>query len=377
MSLIENKELKTRIIESSESAAKYMRKESKESIGYGTMPWAGLIGRIARLGNNITYRISRRAPIGRVVSASSVASMIEFNIEMYKKTKDKEYLNQAIDGSNWLIQNQNKAGFWVFTTFERKRRRVQTVDSTMGALALISLYKVTGNSKLLLISKRWLEYIINNGLIKKKDHTYCMYYLDGDMEDLEVTNVACCIVHLMSEFYKVSNEGKYKKIADNLIPFIKSMQLSSGEFRYSSKRDHYQGPQYNAFQLIFLLSYYEITKDKDLKNILEATKNYLESSVNKDGSVQFGPVKYAFNTSNRKLYYHSAAVAAALSEYKYQIGNVNERKILDSISFALLGQRIDGSFSFGQNALFGLIDDIVPYPRYIGYTSRLLLKCIN
>jgi len=375
MSLIKKEEI--RIVQSAERAAKYMQEECEESIGYGTMPWAGLIGRLARLGNNITYRVFRKAPIGRVVSASSVASAIEFNIELYKKTKNKVYLNQAISGASWLMQNQNKSGFWVFRTFERKRRRIQTVDSTMGALALLSLYKITKDQKLLSTSKKWLEYITNNGLIKKNNHTYCMYYLDGDMEDLQVTNVSCCIVHLLSEFYSVSKEEKYKEIANKLIPFIKSMQLPSGEFKYSSRRDHYQGPQYNAFQILFLLSYYTITKDEDLKNILITTKKYLESSVNVDGSIHFGPVKYAFNTSNRKLYYHSAVVAAALSEFRDQVGNVNDRKILDCISFALLGQRADGSFSFGQKALFGFLDDIVPYPRYIGYTSRLLLKCIN
>ena len=117
MSLVERREINNQIIQSAEHAAKYMRKECEGSIGYGTMPWAGVIGRFERLGNNITYRVFHKVPIGRVVSASSVASAIEFNVELYKKTKNKEYLDLAISGSNWLIQNQNEDGFWVFNTF--------------------------------------------------------------------------------------------------------------------------------------------------------------------------------------------------------------------------------------------------------------------
>ena len=170
------KSLEKRVILSSLSTWSYLD-NADDFIGYGNQPWAGAIGRVYRFLNNISYLINKKTPIGNTISASSCASFIELLISLYLVTEKEYFRNRAIEGANWLIENQNPKGYWEFRTFEEKSIRIQTVDSTAGAKALLRLYELHPNETYLNSSNKWARFLIENGMRQlNQDRLFFEYY---------------------------------------------------------------------------------------------------------------------------------------------------------------------------------------------------------
>ena len=368
-------DIRTQVLSSALKSANYINKNSLDCPGYGPQPFASFIGRFSRLGNNLLYSFNSKSRIGSVISASSCASAIDLNLGLYTIGLGKKFLTLSEKGGKWLLDKQEEEGFWHFKKFEGKGNRIQTVDSSHGAISLLGLFRITGNKKYLLSALNFSDYIYNNGRAEYDNgKIYYRYYLDGEYADLRVTNISCLLISLFTESYKATKETKYLSWASELIPFIEKMSLASGELRYSSIRKQYQGPQYNAFQLIFLSNYYSITKDTKIKKIMEGIKNYICNSVNGNGSIDYGNIGWGYNAKGRLVYYHSFAVSKALRVFDQLFDKNHNLEIYKTTMFGLTHQKLDGSYPFGKNALFGVIDDVVPYPRYIGYCANLSLS---
>jgi len=369
------RDFRSKVMDYSVLAANYINSESSECPGYGPQPYASFLGRVSLLVNNFSCLLKSKNRLGSLNSASSCASAIDLNISLYNLTNNKENLIYAEKGVNWLLNNQKEGGFWFFNKFEGKGVRIQTVDNAHGALSLLRFFRLTKQKKVLRSALSFCEYIRNEGRVEYGNRkVFYKYYLDGEYENLRVTNISCLLISLFTEAYRLTKKEKYIDWANELVPFIKEMQRPDGELCYSSNREQYQGPQYNAFQFIFLSSYYNITRNKIIDRVMRRMSSYLINSVNDDGSIKYGNIGWGYNSDGRSAYYHSFAVSKAIRISDQLFGTSNNKHIFQTTMFGLRSFNTEGSYPYGKATLFGLIDDIVPYPRYIGYCGNLALS---
>ena len=150
--------------------------------------------------------------------------------------------------------------------------------------------------------------------------------------------------------------------------------MESGELPYAvhqtsdlQTRPHFQCYQYNAFEFLNLVRYYELTGEPNSRVIAERIAEFLERGVDADGSVFFdcshGP---------KRVVYHASAVATALA-VSAALGQRRHGDLArSSIEWVLGRQRTDGGYPFSFRD-YGILSDRRSYPRYLSMILMHLL----
>jgi hypothetical protein len=134
-------------------------------------------------------------------------------------------------------------------------------------------------------------------------------------------------------------------------------------------RIHFLCYQYNAFEFIDLVDYYDLTGDAEVLPILEPLAQYLAGGITSAGAG-----RYDCAHSTPEVLYYSLAIAQALSQATAR-GLGSYQDLVDrTYSNALIRQRVDGGFAFHSRANYGVLCDRRSYPRYLSMILNHLLR---
>jgi hypothetical protein len=297
------------------------------------------------------------------------------NWSLYTQTENSIYRDIALRCSAFMLQQQRGDGAWDYPNPEW-RQRVATVEGIWGSLGLLESYRKTHDAAFLAGALRWHEYLITEiGFQENGDELAINYFANraGD----RVPNNSICLLRFLAELADVTNDGVYLKPCKGLLTFAQRAQKATGEFPYAvagtgegQGRSHFQCYQYNAFQCLDLIRYFELSRDSDALALISSVLSFLRGGLAQDGHAL-----YQCDSKHRAVTYHATVLGAAFLKGD-QSGLDDYKDLADrAYAYVLRLQRPDGSLIHSQRDYY-LLGDRRSYPRYLAMIlHHLLLKC--
>jgi hypothetical protein len=285
------------------------------------------------------------------------------NWRLFQHTGESRYRDVAIACSRFMISQQRDDGAWLYPNQEWKGR-IATAEGTWGSLGLIESYRHTGAGEFLNSALRWHGFLHNMiGFQQIGDQLAVNYF--ANQGSARVPNNSAFALRFFAALSEVTGESSYLDPCVGLINFMQRAQKSSGEFPYSlgavvaDDRPHFQCYQYNAFQCLDLMAYYEMTADPMAASLSLRTLKFLAAGLAADGHAP-----YACGDRYRQVTYHTAVLAAAFDQAcrlgMGGYGSLSER----GFSHLLELQRPDGGFVYSRHD-YRILEDRRSYPRYL------------
>jgi uncharacterized protein YyaL (SSP411 family) len=295
------------------------------------------------------------------------------NWRLYEQTRMPHYRALALECGAYIMQRQRSDGAWAYPNREWQGR-VATMEGTWGALGLLECFRQTSDTAYLAGVWRWHDYLFSQIGFQRKGDEVAVNYFATDNKT-RVPNNSCVMLRYLAEVAAVTGETSQLALADGLLRFISNVQLPSGELPYTvarvenplPARTHFQCYQYNAFQCLDLLRYFELTGDDRVLPLVEKIVGYLQGGVGEDGRLY-----YQCGNRHRAVTYHAAAAGAALLQAE-RFGLPVERGLAQrAYDYVYRQQRSDGSVLYSRSD-YGLFSDLRSYPRYLAMILYHLL----
>ena len=167
----------------------------------------------------------------------------------------------------------------------------------------------------------------------------------------------------------------YMQQCSGLLTFIQRVQKRTGEFPYAVggvnyetyHRPHFQCYQYNAFECLNLIRYYELTGDKAVLPLITKLLGFLREGLGENGHAF-----YECGNRHRAVTYHAAALGAAFAKAS-QLGLDGYDSLAKHVYTYLLNmQRSNGGFLYSRRD-YHLLTDRRSYPRSLAMILYHLL----
>lgn len=319
------------------------------------------------------------------------------NWRMSASTDDR-FARLALAACDQILTHQRSDGAWNYPNPEWKGR-VATVEGIWGALGLLESFHRTAHPPYLLAVKRWDGFFRDRiGYQQFGPYSAVNYFAvcaqaagaqaagaDDPRRDpaphavvpardlaKPVPNNSALALRYLAAVAAATNEPMPTELRSRLVQFIRHAQLPSGEIPYvygDPKRVHFQCYQYHAFIFLDLLEYHRLSQDDDVLPVLRGIAGFLATGVRADGRVD-----YQCGVSHRTVYYHTCAVAAALSRAATVLGHVESWEVFarQAYEHVLRQQRADGSLPHSRGD-YRVLADRRSYPRYLAMMLHHLL----
>jgi len=291
---------------------------------------------------------------------------------LHERTGDESYARTAIDCADKILARQRPDGAWDYPNPEWAGR-VATVEGTWASIGLIETFRRTGEQRLLDGALRWHSYLHREiGFQRIGDEVAVNYF--ARRTDARVPNNSTLYLYLLGALWATTKDQRYLDETPGLVTFLERAQLSTGELPYSVDgledtrgRTHFQCYQYNAFECLDLIQYHTLTGDDRVLPIISNVLRFLSDGIREDGHAA-----YACNSVQRRVSYHTGALAAAFTEAR-RVG-IDDYTPLARKAYAYLIslQRPDGGFIHSQRD-YGVLRDVRSYPRYLAMILYHLL----
>jgi len=294
------------------------------------------------------------------------------NWMMFAKTREQTYRDIAVRCSEYMLNQQRLDGAWVYPNREWKGR-IATAEGTWGSLGLLETFRQTGDTKFLAGALQWHHFMEHTIGFQQVGDTLAVNYF-AYRTGSRVPNNSAFVLRFLAELASSIKDESYLQPCDGLLRFMKSIQAPSGEFPYAvsiadneQDRSHFQCYQYNAFECLDIMRYYEITADISSLPLITKNLQFLEGGLGEDGHVL-----YACGNQHRAVTYHVAVLAAAFTK-AYRLGISKDKTIADrAYSYLLELQRQDGSFPHSIQEYY-ILSDRRSYPRNLSMILYHLL----
>lgn len=291
---------------------------------------------------------------------------------LFSRTGEQPYGDKAVFSSEYILTQQRNDGAWDYPNPEWKGR-VATNEGTWAALGLLESYRHTGDSKFLDGALNWHRFLIEvTGFQQVGDELAINYF--ANQGDARVPNNSITVLRFLAELSDVTNDLRYSEPNTGLSTFIQRIQKSSGEFPYvvgNSSDDHitphFQCYQYNAFECLNLIRYYEITKNTTILPLIVKVLSFLTEGLSKEGYAY-----YQCGQRYRTVTYHTAVLGAAFIKAS-QLGLADYHNLAtQAYNYILQNQETDGRFIHSQRD-YQFLTDRRSYPRYLAMILYHLL----
>ncbi len=288
---------------------------------------------------------------------------------------DPRYAELAVAASRQVAARQRPDGSWEYPNPEWSGR-VATVEGTWACLGLLETYRRTGDREYLAPVRRWHTFL--DGMIGYVDigGASAVNYF-AHRRDLLVPNNSACVLRFLAELDAVAGtNNRLVKRRQGLLNFLRHAQLTSGELPYAlplpgqkkGRHRHFQCFQYNAFQCLDLLRFYELTDEPSARDVILGLVSFL-----KEGLTSSGNAYYDCHRGRRTVTYHTAAVATALAEAS-RLGVTDHGPLAArTIATVLAQQQPNGSFPFSRGDYL-VLQDTRGYPRNLSMILYHLLS---
>jgi hypothetical protein len=285
------------------------------------------------------------------------------NWSLFQQTGEEDYRQIAVLTSEQMIEQQRPDGAWDYPNPEWKGR-VATAECTWGTLGLLSTYRHTRDEKFLSSALRWHQYLIHEiGFQQIGDELAINYF--AKRPTARVPNNSAFVLRFLAELADATGDKSYLQQCDGMVAFMRRAQKPNGEFPYmvegtaSGTRcwEHFQCYQYNAFECLDLMQYYELTGDSTLRPVIKTCLGYLDSGVDRDGHV--------FIDCNKRfghILYHTTVLGAAFAKAGRLDFAGYEGHRDRTFAHILARQQANGSFAYSGGD-YRILHDRRSYPR--------------
>jgi uncharacterized protein YyaL (SSP411 family) len=278
-------------------------------------------------------------------------------------TGSEKYREAAIACSRYVISMQQPKGYWEYPNPEWKGR-IATVEGDFASLGLLETYERTKDSSFLDASLKWHDYLMTEvSFMEVGDGMLAINYF-SNLAGGVVPNNTAITLRLAAKLASVTGNTSYLNQASAMVAFMNHVQKPSGELPYEAPfgsepgRPHFLCFQYNAFQFLDLLHYYQLTHDQKIVPVLERLATFLSTGLGKSGAARYDCFR-----ETPEVPYYTAVVAAALSQATamgwgdhHEVANKAFRRVMQL-------QRPDGSVAFFSRGNYKVLTDRRPYVR--------------
>ena len=286
------------------------------------------------------------------------------NWALFVRTNKTAYRDVALCCSDYMLSQQRDDGAWDYPNPEWKGR-VATNEGTWGALGLLESYRHSTDQTFLKGALDWHKYLIGVTGFQAAGDELAINYFAG-LGNSRVPNNSITVLRFFAELTSLTRDKSFMKPSVGLLNFIRRVQKPTGEFPYAVKstgreqtKSHFQCYQYNAFECLNLIRYYEITGDEIVLAIITKLLGFLSQ-----GLAEAGYAFYDCHNRYRTVTYHTAVLGAAFSKAA-QLGLTGYNDLAAQARACVLRlQRPDGGFIHSQRD-YHLLADQRSYPRYL------------
>lgn len=294
------------------------------------------------------------------------------NWDLYANTGDARYRDIAMRCSRYMLARQRADGAWEYPNPEWKGR-VATVEGIWASLGLLETFRHTGDETFRTPVRHWCAYLRERIGFQQIDDELAINYFAA-LPGNRVPNNSADALRFFAELATVTGDRQFLAQCPGLLTFLTHAQKPSGEFPYTvdpgGRRDprlHFQCYQYNAFQSLGLMRYYELTGDPTPRPIIAGILRFLRTGLAADGHVF-----YECGNAHRAVTYHAAAVGAAFAragELAIENGDEPAHRAFD---YVLRMRRHDGGYTYSTGD-YRWLRDGRSYPRYLAMILHHLL----
>lgn len=357
--------MKTELTRTLDAALKLWAYLSKQHLADG-----GLVG--PDPGVRWNYRIGRfvKSYLGVVPWHDNLCYMqgqgywVLANWRLYWATGRADFRDAAIAASELLLRRQRSDGAWDYPNPEW-RGRVATVEGAWASLALMETFRFTKQPRFSEGVARWDQYLEREIGFQRLSIGTAVNYFAGAVDDPVPNNTALLLRYCAAQALSGCRPLERGRASD-LVRLLRCAQSAGGEIAYQIAGDgrplrpHFQCFQYNAFILMDLFEYFELTEDEEAYDLLIGLRRFLQQGVGRDGRAF-----YACADRTRAVTYHAAALAAALATASTLDGAGVDDALRERLTrFVFDRQRSDGSFPHSTGE-YAVLSDRRAYPRYL------------
>lgn len=285
------------------------------------------------------------------------------NWVLFSITREPKFREVAIQASLTMLEHQRPDGAWEYPNPEWKGR-IATTEGSWASIGLLESYRHTQDPRFLDGVFKWHQFLIEVIQFRQNGDELAINYFAEDDGD-RTPNNSITVLRFLAELAEATQDQRYLEPANGILNFLLPLQQENGEIPYlvedrSSKptRPHFQCYQYNAFELLNLARYYELTADERVLPLIMAQARFLSGGLADDGHAY-----YDCDKEKRRITYHTTAVAAALHQAS-QLGLSTCKPLAQKAFYYILNQQLpQGNFIHSQYD-YGFLTDRRSYPRY-------------
>lgn len=279
----------------------------------------------------------------------------------------------AVRCSKYMLTQQRDDGAWEYPNLEWKGR-VATTEGCWGSIGLLESYRRTKNQAFLDAVLRWHKFLIEKIGFQQSGDELAINYFANDNGSVRVPNNSITVLRFLAELAEATSNPDYLKPAMGLLNFIRRAQMPTGEFPYSigeHPQQHFQCYQYNAFESLNLMRYYQLTQDNTVLSLITGQLNFLSHGLAPTGYAYYDCTKPA-----RQITYHTAALAAAFATAS-RLGIIDVTDLANQAYAYVLARQTSAGGFFHSRRDYGWLADRRSYPRYLAMILYHLLHFVS
>lgn len=285
---------------------------------------------------------------------------IRANWRLFEASGDPRYAAMAQACTRRVIALQEAEGGWPYPLPERAGLRA-TVEGCFAAVGLVETFRMTSDPKARDAADRWYRFLVGTIGFQKWKGTLAINYFDRPRGNIPNNTVDA--LWMMAEMADATGRDRYLEHARGMLDFLEEAQLATGELPYSvsspfePSKTHYLCFQYNAFQLVKLLRFHELTGSGAAMRIAKPLASWLGGGISKGGHCKADCRREAPEVP----YWTAILAEALLAADRYGLGE-RRGEALSLFAKVLEEQQPDGGWDFSRREPGGLVDR-GRYPR--------------
>jgi hypothetical protein len=298
------------------------------------------------------------------------------NWRLYSTTRENSYAEIASRCSEYLLGLQREDGAWLYPNPEWQGR-IATAEGTWGSLGLLESYRQTRDRRFLAAAAKWHRFVVQEIGFQKEGQELAVNYFHG-RRGPRVPNNSALFLRFLAEMAEITEDNSYLERCPGLVKFLRaSQEATTGEFPYAVKGvegdrgcQHFQCFQYNAFQCLDLIRYFDVTQDSAALPLIRRSLRFLRGGLAENGRSYFD-----CSDRHREVAYHTAVLAQGLARAgQFELPGYDalaER----AYNYLLAQQRLDGGFDFSRGDYY-FLSDRRSYPRNLAMILYHLLPAV-
>lgn len=297
------------------------------------------------------------------------------NWKAFDLTGNAHYRDLAIAAARQIAASQRPEGYWEYPNPEWKTR-IATVEGDFAIIGMLDTHRRTQDVTLLEASKRWYRYLVDHVEFQGSDGMLAVNYFSNYPRGMIPNNSTLTLWALAMLAREAGDDTYLNETGPQMVKWLEYVQLPTGELPYmvmnyhphENDRIHFLCYQYNSFQCLDLIEYYDVTQDEAIVPIIERLGHYLSGGVHPSGASAYDCYKPL-----PEVNYYTAVIGAALSQVTARGFGDYRAEANRAFGRVLENQKPDGNFKFFSRANYGYFSDRRAYPRSLSMVLYHLL----